>query len=359
MFSKLKSHLVIVISLFSIIWTFNNPAYSSADPGAAIKRQDPAFFRFITAEGKEIYILGSPHFVPLRDLLAPQTLSEIERLADENAVLYTEHEVTNEVELAYLARPENCFPEDSLSVEINFFTALAMSSEAAELESSPENLLLGLGERRSDVPLLDIARAQMWLGTVMLGTHAGILSYDHVGGTEHELLYGPLKDKWKSKLHLETVEEAIGYLKQCARNSVDDRSNKSWVRDSVEKILMFRRDPGTAVTEIRKENNRNIEKYSWRLFIDGGPDVLPLSCIKRNELWTNVMAKKLREPSADMTPIFIVVGTGHLAGFSSGCSFIRLLMEELGVTELQRFKNDDGWITTITLSLQKVFVLFI
>ncbi len=313
-----------------------------------ISRKDPAFFRLTTQDNREIYILGCPHHVPIQKLVNSAALAEIERISLLNAIFYSEHENTNRVALQLLKEEENLIPMDHFELGVNLLSEaeLRLSTEEQEILSREELMLNS--ETLSGLPLTQLLRARLWLGAVTLGTHAAILTYNRFGGTEHSLLNGNLRDNWSEINYLETPEEAIQILKENKESASDVNENMKWIKRSIEKIISIKTKSQSEMERlIKDQQNTSIENYSWNAINFNpksytGKYLIPISCFERNQLWTSVIQQKL-EADQNSTPLFIVVGNGHLVGYPQGMSFISYLKNRINVKKIERFNLDGEW----------------
>lgn len=336
MFSKFITFLYLILFV-------STPLHAAEEA----QRNDPAFFKFVTNDSREIYILGSLHTVPLRKMFDPATLIAIDSIANKRAILYTEHISTNEFNLAQFENPANLIPEDAYEGGNTLFTSadVFLSPEAEAMFQRKKVKLNAFEEGKVD--LQEVLKARLWLGAVTLGTHAGIMYSSQFGGTEHDLMAGELKELWGDVLYLETPEEALGLLQKHKDGVADMEENKNWVKKSLEKIMLIENGDKESIDRITLQQKISIKNYSWDFIkLAGLRKRIPESAIARNQLWVNkIMSEHFSAPSESKTPIMIVIGNGHIAGFNEGFSFVRLLMESLKVKTLERFSNRNGWIT--------------
>lgn len=104
---------------------------------------------------------------------------------------------------------------------------------------------------------------------------------------------------------------------------------------------------------IEEEQNSYIKSSSW-MVIKRDKNEIPESCFQRNKLWAQHIFERLEQD--DKTPLFIVIGDGHIAGFGGEkigedekISFVRHLMENLNIKTLERFAQRQGWIETLSM----------
>lgn len=342
-----KLHLFLLKITFLISFIIN--CQSIAMDTNLKEHNDPSLFRLITEDGREIYILGSPHLVPLEMLLSPITIKELATLAEKHAILYTEHEIANIIPLEYFNNHENlnssAIPYGALGISLEVFNKIKSIQIYLNLthEGIPQN---------SNVSIEQLLYAHSWLLANILGTHAGILSYHKFGGADYALLYDPIwKEKWGDIRYLETSPDVIKIIKKHHQNTSD--TNMESVRKSTTTIVNFitlkefENEPEfkemleNGLTEELKSMSK---RYSWQAIEFGNRSKIPESAIERSKHWAEVIKIEVNGNKEDLRPILIVVGNAHLAGFYKKFSFLSFLLEKIGIYQILRLTNEGKWV---------------
>jgi len=308
-------------------------------------QEDPPFF-LLKREKQELYILGSQHVVPIYRCLSQLSLTELERVATLKPVLYTEHEITNEAALVRLKSSENQI--DSVLLE-NDFDLLYQISLPEQVRKEfkecvkEEHFLLNMNES-SDVKIVETLKAHPWLGAVLLGTHAGLLSYKKYGGLETELENSPSwKEYWQTKKYLETNDEVLDIQKKHEGKGKDSAQNEEWAKRSVRSIIPFMKSNEEALKQIHNKSwSEKVENYTWKTIKFSKREKIPESAIERQELWAKKLLQDINKEQ-NVSVRFVVIGDGHLAGYDQGWSFLSFLNKQLN-WQLLRFSNEKGWI---------------
>jgi uncharacterized protein YbaP (TraB family) len=315
----------------------------------AIGAGDPPFFRIITAEGDEFYILGSPHDIQSKRLFGSKTLEEIARLSGQGATLYTEHDLSNAEAVKHwhhlqeaggIDPSQRCY--DRAEEELKGYGAI-------KLRSSETNV--------SDLTLSNAVNADPCLGALLLTTHASILKYQARSGTEHELEH---QLKWREVRRLEPLSDVFKI--QLGHATEEMEFNQIWAKKSLQTIIAFESRSEVLSRLLASEHaiweSSYLIKgnYKWDAILRGSRPHASVG--DRNELWVKTLRayfdndKRSASGAAAAAAVapprvlyFIVVGTGHLAG-GPGFSFIHRLRSSISsVARLERFTTAGSWIT--------------
>lgn len=327
----------IFFTLFTFM-IFTPHVASACEIKEEYERKDPPFFRLITDNEREIYILGSPHTVPLGKLLSDSTIKELIRISGEKTILYTEHDTTNEVTFKYLQDPENRISEEIIKEHGNLINIIEDEEQKKDfIKIIGNKIYLNISDK-SGFSYEQILNAKLWLAAPIFGAHSNILHYREFGGLETELQYHvDWKNRWGEVRYLESQEEAIQILKN--NKNEDGNHSIKWFGNSILEILKFE----SMGKEIRNklfayDMKKSIENYSWEVIKYKYTEEIPISAIKRNKLWVNVILQKLKEEVK--MPLLIVIGDGHLVGNES---FLSLLNTSLKCEKVERFVQNVGW----------------
>jgi len=351
------------------------PPYASE---SIVRAGDPPFFRIVTKDGDEFYILGSPHSVSCKRLFGSNTLKEIARLSSQKAVLYTEHDLSNANAVEYWKQLQ----QDSSKSGPSSSSAASYDDDPYEEYDSYQDerkksvkcyptvesdlkkyervkLLSGVKGAPSGLTLENAVNSEPWLGALLLTTHASVLRLDKGEGTEDELE----RDlEWRQVRRLEALSPLFDIQRKNAEQEV--KFNQSWAKQSLQTIISFESSSDSQALSALLAQERLLwtnyirTRYKWdyslRAHLRGGFEQHHKSIQDRNELWVKTL---LADLVADKTPssisggdprkalYFIVVGTGHLGG-GPGFSFIHMLSNAIGdnIKSLERFQTDGEWV---------------
>lgn len=310
------------------------------------QKEDPPFFLLKNGE-KEIYILGSQHTIPVYRCLDFPTLTELRRISELKPIFYMEHESTNKQALTLLQQPENQVGPQFISMgfDLLFQLGLTLKEEGSEFNKYCEGKSFSLDmAEESNIEILEVVKAKLWLGAMLLGSQANILSYQKFGGLESELMYGPFWEAcWRERRFLETDKEILDIQKKYDKDGKDYAQNISWALKSIGSIVRFMKSDEETLEDINSKIwAQKLKKYSWNIINYPDRTEIPESVIERQTLWAQRLLEPISEEE-DFCPLLIVIGEGHLPGYSQGWSFLSLLNNELK-WPLLRFSNKDGWV---------------
>lgn len=312
------------------------------------QQEDPPFFRLKVGE-KDIYILGSKHTIPMFKCLNLPTLFEIKKIASLKPILYIEHEITNEDAISALKIPSNQIDNISLKYGIDFFAKIG-GSKSSDLNIEfrecikEKPLFLSIG-KESDIKLSEVSKAHTWLGAVLLGVHANILSFEKFGGIECELMQEPFwNTRWQKISVLETNQKILTTQKQNEKEDTDH--NKRWATKSMTSIINFMKCDDDKLEEITKTNWKQLlDTYSHEIINFSTTGNTTQSGIVRNSEWSKRLADIMNDEQYT-TPLFLVIGDAHLVGHKEDKSFLSFLIQNSKLKPfLSRFSNQQGWIS--------------
>ncbi|MBL0941246.1 MAG: hypothetical protein IBJ00_00720 [Alphaproteobacteria bacterium] len=192
----------------------------------------------------------------------------------------------------------------------------------------------------SNVKLVEIDKAEVWLGALLLGKHANILSYQKFGGLESELMH-LWHLHWRETRYLETSPELLTIQKQHEKG--DYVHNCGWSRKSFASIMSFLKSDEQTLRAINaKKWEERLKVYSWEVIKHSDINRMPRSAIERNKLWADKLISFINSET-NIPPLLIVVGDGHLAGYYQKWSLLSMLKDNLDYS-LSRFSSKGEWI---------------
>lgn len=317
----------------------------SSDQFASNQQEDPPFFRLKIGE-QDIYILGSKHTIPMFKCLNLPTLYEIKRIAELNPILYTEHEITNELAIAALKDANNQLDNISLKHGLNFFAKVGdgrVSDLKIKFEEciKDKKLFLSIAQE-SDINISEVSKAKAWLGAVLLGVHANILSFEKFGGIEYELIHEPFWNVyWKKLMFLETSQQVLDTLQQ--HEKMDSAHNINWAKKSMTSIINFMKCKDDTLDEITKNSwGQILDHYSHKIINFSTAGNTTQSGIMRNSQWPQELADIMNDEQCN-TPLLLVIGDAHLLGYKENNSFLSFLIKSSKIKpSLSRFSNQEG-----------------
>jgi len=309
------------------------------------KDKDAPFFR-LEKDGKQIYVLGSQHTVPIYKCLALESVHELKRISELNPILYTEHEHTNRSALPLLKEAQHLIDPLFLKFDMDLLRHLALPQiEGDEFKACIGEIpfLLNVTES-SNVKLQEVLEAKSWLAALLLGAHANLLSYQKFGGLDAEVVYDKFWNiHWRSQKFLEDSTEVVTIQQHYERSNSDDNQNIIWARKSINSIIAFIKSDKKTLEEINRAKwAQMLTRYSWDVIEFSNRQMIPESVIERNTLWANRLFEVIGD-EVEHQPLLIIIGEGHLVGYRPGWSFLSLLNAKLGWL-LSRFSNEHGWV---------------
>jgi hypothetical protein len=310
--------------------------------------EDPPLF-YLKNGNKDIYILGSPHTIPMFKCLALPSLSEIRRISTLRPTLYVEHEITNERAFPLLANPKNHIDPISLKHSMDLLSKAGggkISPLRSEfLKHTAGHFFFTSMSEISDVALTEVSRAKTWLGAVLLGVHANILSFQRFGGVECELMQQPCwNNYWKEVRFLETNDEVLKIQEKFEKE--DNQHNLAWAKKSITTIINFISCNEDKLEEITTNAWKQLMGiYSYNIIGFSAEGYVTKSALARNEGWAGSLSNVIND-ERDSSPLFLVIGNDHLVGYREMRSFLSLLMANSSFNpSLSRFSNEQkGWI---------------
>ncbi len=299
-------------------------------------QEDPPFFHLKNGN-KDIYILGSPHTVPMIECLSLPSLLEIRRISTLNPIFYIEHEITNQLAFPLLKDPNNQVPQIVLKTR---FDPLSMADKTSPLKSiflkcSAGSCFFSKMGELSDVELKEAEKVNAWLSAVLLGVHANILSFQQFGGLEYELMQ---QSCWKEIRFLEENDEVLRIQERFAKD--DSQHNLMWIRKSMMTIINFITCDEDTLEKITINMWKQLmDTYSYHIIDFSAEGCTTKSGIARNENWAENLANIVNDEHDD-SPLFLVIGNTHLVGYDEGKSFLSFLLAKCNFNHsLSRFSN--------------------
>lgn len=290
-------------------------------------RYAPLFFKIITKNNREIYILGSQHDIPPQLLLPPTVFKDIKSLCnDKHAILVTEHESIYEYNLKKLENIEN------INHDKNEWKIIEKTKEWIDIQDD-------FIDNEKKFKINDICKLDFTSGTNLLYAFSGIKMKEIGGGFESNLRQWG----WKNTSYLESNDQ----LFEIEKKHPTDMS--IFFEESVETYLLFKKRKKLIDKKVENEEEKNklstkmsyitlnvlkgIENYKYENYLSSDK-VLP-SCIERNEEWAKTVKLFLNKHENSNAPILIVCGAAHLKGMlnKNSKSFLALLVEELGLED--------------------------
>lgn len=311
-------------------------------------QEDPPLF-YLKNGNKDIYILGSPHTVPMFKCLALPSLLEIRRISILRPTLYVEHEITNERALPLLGDPKNHVDHISLKHGMDLLSKAGGGRVSALksdfLKCSEGRFFFSNMREVSNIELREVSNAKAWLGAVLLGVHANILSFQKFGGVECELMQQPCWNNcWKEVRFLETNDEVLKIQEQFEKE--DSQHNLMWARKSITTIINFISCNENRLEEITTNAWKQLMGiYSYNIIGFSTEGHVTKSALARNEGWAGNLSNVINDEQ-DPSPLFLVIGNDHLAGYKEMQSFLSLLIANSNFNpSLLRFSNNQkGWV---------------
>jgi len=299
--------------------------------------RDPPFFQLVNKVGREIYVLGAFHVAPCSKLLSPATILILKGIADKGATLYTEHETTNRAALQLFQKGSNRCPS---------FLEKSQLCRTIHQISETDFTTIASSSIEGGFTIDSILSAQPWLFALIIGIHANSLCYREYIGFENQL---QLSFSWKDVRYLETPEQAAECLEVHMKDTTEHEQNLRWIQNSMKVITHFDTVSKLADTDEIKgmlemaHFGELMHEASGSYFLEiiRCKQSVPPSSVARNKLWAEAI---FGEITGKGLPILIVVGTGHLANFGSGTSFLDHLFNAVQCP-IQRLTKDGAWVS--------------
>jgi hypothetical protein len=307
--------------------------------GAEMDTSDgPPIFHIVSNTGIDIYIIGSPHTIPIKYLFDEAVLGVLHQIVQLKTHLFIEHTINADAYLQYVH--ENPVEKDDNFQRI----PLSPTSKGIlrKMVSDPINSHISEGQIVHSRFTFDLLQqAPLYMLTPILSLHFSVFTFQKFGGLEYELLTGAaFKPHW---LSVDVLEHPAEVIKSAIKyQESDEQNNKKRCNQNLIKISTFWEGTSHKLGLMEDEMKEFKAGYSWTIIEDSMTPIHD-GARARSRDWADNLLAKIKHVQAGES-ILIVVGEGHMYGTGEyAANFLDLIMVKVGARELKRLTQHGNW----------------